>query len=307
MDFNNNANRRPAVRAFSTTSSEAARETKQRELLRQQQARVETTEKYSGLRIKNRLVASLVLEDKFSDLRFTRISDLRHDINGRWATAGVLVDKCVKQAASGQSYSVWKLGDLSPADNTVTVFLFGQAHADWYREPEGTIWAVIDGKLREDGGTAAGDGGGGGGKFKSDRPTLACDHPSNVLKLGTSPDFARCKGTRRDGKNCTMHVNVNVSEYCAFHASAALKSLTTERMALGPGRAPKFVQNGRTVMGSKGIGSRPNVPPQQVQRDRNLRGIHVAADDSTRQVPARDATDEERQRRGRILDLRRIN
>ena len=65
---------------------------------------------------------------------------------------------------------------------------------------------------------------------KSERPTLACDHPSQVLKLGTSPDFARCKGTRKDGKNCTMHVNKSTSEYCAFHASAALKSLSTDRM-----------------------------------------------------------------------------
>jgi hypothetical protein len=37
------------------------------------------------------------------------------------------------------------LADLSPTDYTVTVFLFGQAHKDWYREPEGTIWAVVDG------------------------------------------------------------------------------------------------------------------------------------------------------------------
>ena len=57
--------------------------------------------------------------------------------------------------------------------------------------------------------------------------------------------------------------------------SAALKALSTDRMALGPGRAPKFVQNGKTVMGIKGTGSRPNMPnPQQLQQDRNMRGIH---------------------------------
>jgi hypothetical protein len=36
-----------------------------------------------------------------------------------------------------------------------------------------------------------------------------------------------------------MHVNTSTSEYCAFHAGAALKSLQTERMALGPGRPPR--------------------------------------------------------------------
>ena len=131
------------MRAFATVDSERARESKARDELRKQQARVETVEKFSGLRIRNRVVASMVLEDKFADLRFARIPDLRHDFPGRWATAGVLVDKSVKQSSSGTSYSVWKLSDLTPNDNCVTVFLFGQAHLDHHREPEGTIWTVV--------------------------------------------------------------------------------------------------------------------------------------------------------------------
>ena len=69
--------------AFSTVASERARETKARDELRRQQQRVETTEKFSGLRIKNRLVASAVLEDKFADLRFARIPDIKLDMRGR--------------------------------------------------------------------------------------------------------------------------------------------------------------------------------------------------------------------------------
>lgn len=262
------------MRAFATVDSERARESKARDELRKQQARVETVEKFSGLRIRNRVVASMVLEDKFADLRFARIPDLRHDFPGRWATAGVLVDKSVKQSSSGTSYSVWKLSDLTPNDNCVTVFLFGQAHLDHHREPEGTIWTVVDGKLRED--------------AKSARPTVACDHESMITKIGTSPDFARCKGTRRDGGNCTMHVNKSASEFCAFHAASALKSLTTERMALGPGRAPKFVRNGRTVMGTKGAGGRPNAPPTA--------SLNHAASRRAMDGPSRAYTEEEKRR-----------
>ena len=236
--------------AFSTVASERARETKAREELRRQQQRVETTEKFSGLRIKNRLVASAVLEDKFADLRFARIPDVKLDMRGRWATAGVLVEKTMKQGSTGSSYSIWKLSDMSPTDYVFTVFLFGQAHLDWHREDPGTVWAVVDGELRED--CKAGPAG---------RPTAACNEPHQLCKLGTSPVFGRCKGTRRDGNNCTMHVNTSVSNYCAFHANAALKSLATERMALGPGRAAKFVHNGRTVVGARGLGGRVNVPP----------------------------------------------
>ena len=263
-----------AMRAFATVDSERARESKARDALRKQQARVETVEKFSGLRIRNRVVASMVLEDKFADLRFARIPDLRHDFPGRWATAGVLVDKSVKQSSSGTSYSVWKLSDLTPNDNCVTVFLFGQAHLDHHREPEGTIWTVVDGKLRED--------------AKSARPSVACDHESMITKIGTSPDFARCKGTRRDGGNCTMHVNRSASEFCAFHAASALKSLATERMALGPGRAPKFVRNGQTVMGTKGAGGRPNAPPT-ASRDH-------AASRRAMDGPSRAYTEEEKRR-----------
>jgi minichromosome maintenance protein 10 len=229
--------------AFSTVASERARETKAREELRRQQQRVETTEKFSGLRIKNRLVASAVLEDKFADLRFARIPDVKLDMGGRWATAGVLVDKTMKQGSTGASYSIWKLSDMSPTDYVFTVFLFGQAHLDWHREDPGTVWAVVDGELRED--TKAGPAG---------RPTAACNEPHQLCKLGASPVFGRCKGTRRDGNDCTMHVNAAVSHYCAFHAGAALKSLATERMALGPGRAAKFVRNGKTVVGARGRG-----------------------------------------------------
>ena len=250
--------------AFSTVASERARETKAREELRRQQQRVETTEKFSGLRIKNRLVASAVLEDKFADLRFARIPDVKLDMGGRWATAGVLVDKTMKQGSTGASYSIWKLSDMSPTDYVFTVFLFGQAHLDWHREDPGTVWAVVDGELRED--TKAGPAG---------RPTAACNEPHQLCKLGASPVFGRCKGTRRDGNDCTMHVNAAVSHYCAFHAGAALKSLATERMALGPGRAAKFVQNGKTVVGARGRGGRMNVPPSALPPNAAARGVQT--------------------------------
>ena len=250
--------------AFSTVASERARETKAREELRRQQQRIETTEKFSGLRIKNRLVASAVLEDKFADLRFARIPDVKLDMRGRWATAGVLVEKTMKQGSTCSSYSIWKLSDMSPTDYVFTVFLFGQAHLDWHREDPGTVWAVVDGELRED--SKAGPAG---------RPTAACNEPHQLCKLGTSPVFGRCKGTRRDGNDCTMHVNTSVSNYCAFHANAALKSLATTRMALGPGRAAKFVHNGKTVVGTRGLGGRVNVPPTTaaLATDGNRNGI----------------------------------
>ena len=62
------------------------------------------------------------------------------------------------------------------------------------------LWTVVDGDFfAED--------------AKSGCPTVACDHESMITKIGTSPDFARCKGMRRDGGNCTMHVNKSAANF----------------------------------------------------------------------------------------------
>ena len=247
------------ARAFTTTASEREREQAQRDQIRAQQARVETVEKYSGLRIKNRVVAGMVVEDRFADLRFYRLKDLRHTVTGRWATAGVLVEKSMKSSSNGGSYSVWKLSDLGRDDACISVFLFGQAHTDNWREPEGTIWSVVDAQLNES-----------RGDRDKGRPSATVDgkDPRALWKLGTSADFGRCRGVRRDGNNCTMHVNRSLSEYCSYHASAALRAFTrSDRMNVGVRRAPKFTVNGKTVMGTRGgNGATPSLPP----------GVHAA-------------------------------
>ena len=77
--------------------------------------------------------------------------------------------------------------------------------------------------------------------------------PRALWKLGASADFGRCKGARKDGNNCTMHVNRSLTEYCAYHAASALKAFRqSDRMNVGVRRAPKFTVNGRTVLGTKG-------------------------------------------------------
>ena len=275
------------ARAFTTTASEREREQAQRDQLRAQQARVETVEKYSGLRIKNRVVAGMVVEDRFADLRFYRLKDLRPAVTGRWATAGVLVEKSLKSSSNGGSYSVWKLSDLGRDDACISVFLFGQAHTDNWREPEGTIWSVVDAQLNE----SRGDRDGG-------RPSATVDgkDPRALWKLGTSADFGRCRGVRRDGNNCTMHVNRSLSEYCSYHASAALKAFTRSgRMNVGVRRAPKFTVNGKTVMGTRGGGNggkTPSLPPGV--HAAGYRAQHQHQRSQQQQQPARTYGDEER-------------
>ena len=60
--------------------------------------------------------------------------------------------------------------------------------------------------------------------------SLSLNDASAVLVLGDAMDMGRCKGKRRDGKDCTMFVNVNESNYCRYHVSAAYKKASQVRM-----------------------------------------------------------------------------
>ena len=98
------------------------------------------------------------------------------------------------------------------------------------QEIETSIVAVVSAKVkRDDGGGAAG-----GGAAKSG-VSLSIDRAAQLYKLGTAADFARCKADRKDGRPCSMAVNKSISEYCCFHAAAAIKALQTGRMELGGG------------------------------------------------------------------------
>lgn len=75
-------------------------------------------ERYSGLRIWNRLVSAGSMNTWFSDIRFIRFQAIRtamtgDNITGCWAIVGVLMEKGnPKLSSTGKNFAVWKLGSL---------------------------------------------------------------------------------------------------------------------------------------------------------------------------------------------------
>ena len=69
------------------------------------------------------------------------------------------------------------------AGTTVTVFLFGEAHQDNFRESEGSVVAIVN--------AVAGSSKG------KDEATLKVTESTSILKLGTSSDFALCGSRKR--------------------------------------------------------------------------------------------------------------
>lgn len=65
-----------------------------------------------------------------------------------WVTIGVLASKAKpQQTSSGGMMSIWTLGNL--AGSQATLFLFGDAHATCYMQTEGSVLAVLDGKVNQ--------------------------------------------------------------------------------------------------------------------------------------------------------------
>ncbi|CAM9446894.1 unnamed protein product [Discosporangium mesarthrocarpum] len=126
-----------------------------------------------------------------------------------WATLGVLVSKSPRrQASNGGSFVIWTLSDLSWKKNDVSLFLFQEALSTHWTTCEGMLVAVFSAKPLPARGDSKGMAIVNCGLFQ-------------VSKVGMAMDYALCKGTRRDGKHCTMPVNAKQGGYCEFHVVAA--------------------------------------------------------------------------------------
>uniref|UniRef100_A0A2C9W1U1 Uncharacterized protein n=3 Tax=Manihot esculenta TaxID=3983 RepID=A0A2C9W1U1_MANES len=182
-------------------------------------------EKYSGLRIRNQIVTPAELAERFSDIRFVRLPAIKNllvgdTISGCWATVGVLTEKGNSRTSSvGKSYCIWKIGCLD--ENTISLFLFGDAYHQYSKEQAGTVFALFNCTVRKDN---AGTG------F-----SLSVYSPNQMLKVGTSIDYGVCKGKRKDGMSCTLVINKRQGIYCRYHKSKASERFSTVRTELKGG------------------------------------------------------------------------
>ena len=133
-----------------------------------------------------------------------------------WLTIGCLVDKGPAKESKRGNFCVWKLSNLGTGGmtTTVSVFIFGEAYSNAWKEVPGSVFALLTPRIvpPKEGsadGTAA----------------LSVEKQQQLQRIGQSCDFGLCRGERRDGKPCTMWVNLNECQFCEYHASAALRHL----------------------------------------------------------------------------------
>lgn len=46
----------------------------------------------------------------------------------------------------GSSYSIWKISDLKPGMNSITIFLFRRSHADLWKTSVGSVIGILNPK-----------------------------------------------------------------------------------------------------------------------------------------------------------------
>ncbi|XP_022098764.1 protein MCM10 homolog [Acanthaster planci] len=185
------------------------------------------TNRYSQIRILNPLVSSARLDAMMEGRKMLRLSILQKYLDtgpnkGDWVTMGVIVSKLPpKTSSKGKTFSIWKLSDLSVCDQTITIFLFSKAHDNHWKTVQGSVIGLLNASIMPPKDNGQDEG-----------VSLSIDHPDKLLLLGTSKDFGHCRGKRKDGKPCSMVVNMAVSEFCQYHVQSEYKKHSAKRSDL---------------------------------------------------------------------------
>ncbi|XP_042479385.1 protein MCM10 homolog isoform X2 [Macadamia integrifolia] len=182
-------------------------------------------DKFSGLRFRMPLVSAAELSNQLSDIRFVQLPAIRNlivsdNLSGCWATVGVLVEKGDRRVSStGKNFCIWRIGCLD--ENTIPVFLFGDAYTKNCNEMLGTVFAFFNAGVRKD--------------TKDPGFSLSLFSANHILKMGTSVDYVVCKGKRKDGMACTVVLNKRNGIYCKYHKSKTYNKYTVVRSELKGG------------------------------------------------------------------------
>ncbi|BHF61717.1 minichromosome maintenance-related protein [Sparganum proliferum] len=130
-----------------------------------------------------------------------------------------------RRSKNDKIYSIWRLTDMAgvgtggASSSLVSLFLFGSVHEKLWKEPEGTVVAILKPKLMspsdmEDAGREV---------------SITVDSAPFVMVLGISPDFGTCAGMTKSNKPCSRIINKSVCRYCDFHVKSAYYAASSIR------------------------------------------------------------------------------
>ncbi|CAK4121964.1 unnamed protein product [Aphanomyces euteiches] len=185
-----------------------------------------TTEEFSGLRIKDRLVPADEMKKQMQGRKFIHLASMDNaptrqfdNSSTDWVAVAVMTKKNLAKSEHSP-YVVWTLSDLENA--MLSIFLYNDAYESHWKELEGSIVAIINPDIMP--------------AKEHGRFALKVTSGANIVKLGTSIDFGFCKCLTIGGAQCKIPVNTSNGDFCTLHMAARFKEAGKGRMALnGPG------------------------------------------------------------------------
>ncbi|KAJ3098940.1 minichromosome maintenance- protein [Phlyctochytrium planicorne] len=195
----------------------------------------ENTERYSGLRLKNRLISRRSLDRSMRTRTFKPLSDLQkissyEDYNLDWVTIGVIasVSSVRKSAKNGSEFCIMKLSDLQ--QGVINVILFDESFERHGKEKPGSVVAILNAKLLHP-------------TEKNASLGLGVDVADKLIKIGDSADHTHCRWRRGENDACWTIIDKRTGEYCDFHSLKVLKSTKHHRQEFASGTAPLVLSN----------------------------------------------------------------
>lgn len=143
------------------------------------------------------------------------------------ATVAVLASRTARGGGDegdgdARRFVKWQMTDFA-TNLPVTVLLFGAAAVAAQHEPVGSVWALRELRLLPD--RRADDRA--GAARTSDQAAYSVSLPTQLLKVGRSPELAFCEATRHSGQPCGLPVR-SAMRFCAYHLQQSRSQLLRE-------------------------------------------------------------------------------
>ncbi|VDO48397.1 unnamed protein product [Schistosoma margrebowiei] len=191
-----------------------------------------------------------------------------------------------RRSRNDRIYSVWCLSDLEnigpgSSSGCLKLFLFGNCHEKLWKEPEGSVVAILNPRSLTSGEVSAYSNiqvqivfyyqqaytieklshiNKKHSSFTDDKDvSITLESPLHAMILGESPDYGICNATTKSGQSCFHVINKSICRFCDFHVKKAYIEASTSRPGFVSASLPGF---GGQQRKSRYTGDRPPDTPE---------------------------------------------
>ncbi|TGZ61239.1 hypothetical protein CRM22_008087 [Opisthorchis felineus] len=165
------------------------------------------------------------IQHQRSQVTLSMPSSKRQNSTDTLVVVGVIGSKAPpRRSKNDRIYSVWHLSDLDQVGpgshiGCVKLFLFGNAHEKLWKEPDGSVVAILGPRLMSDPSTS----------FNDKDVGITPPSPQHVMVLGQSLDYGICTALNKSGQSCFHVINKSVCRYCDLHVKKAYYEASSSR------------------------------------------------------------------------------